>query len=50
MGMAVDYFIRDSTRKLLDTWQHATLTDYSHLALAVILSGWIISRYWGRGT
>ena len=48
-GMAVDHFMRDSTRYLLDSWQHATLTDYSHLVLAAILCSWFVSRYWSRG-
>lgn len=30
---------------LLDRWQQATLMDYGHLILAVVLLGWFITRY-----
>ena len=33
---------------LLETWQEATLTDYGHLLMAVIIAGWFIGRYFPR--
>ena len=29
---------------LLEQWQGATLMDYGHLVLAVVLVGWFIAR------
>ncbi len=29
---------------LLNRWQHATLTDYAHMVLAVVLLGWFFTR------
>lgn len=29
---------------LLEKWQNATLVDYGHLVLAVVLLGWFFTR------
>lgn len=29
---------------LLEKWQNATLVDYGHMVLAVVLLGWFVSR------
>jgi len=29
---------------LLEQWQHATLMDYGHMVLAVVLLGWFVAR------
>jgi hypothetical protein len=30
---------------ILFKWQSATLTDYAHVLLAIVVVGWFISRY-----
>jgi hypothetical protein len=30
---------------LLTRWQSATLTDYAHVVLAIVIVAWFVSRY-----
>jgi hypothetical protein len=40
----VDQAITRFFAELLDTWHQATLADYLHMALAVVLVGWYVRR------
>lgn len=31
--------------KILETWRGATLTDYAHVILAIVVVAWFITRY-----
>lgn len=33
---------------LLEHWQQATIVDYGHMVLAVVLLGWFITHYHSR--
>ena len=33
---------------LLDSWSGATTSDYTTLATAVVVSGWLIARFYSR--
>lgn len=41
-------YVEETTHFLLETWLQATLTDYGHLLLAIILCGWFVRRYCSR--
>jgi hypothetical protein len=41
----MDYLMNKITIYFLELWQNASLTDYAGLVLAVVISGWFISRY-----
>jgi len=32
---------------LIERWHHATLVDYAHMMLAVVLLGWFVTRMRG---
>ncbi len=36
--------ITNSVGLLLNHWQQATLVDYGHMILAVVLAGWFLTR------
>lgn len=36
-----------SISQLFDRWQNATATDYGVLAIAIIVVGWFVSKYYG---
>jgi hypothetical protein len=33
---------------LMTSWQDATLHDYGHIVLGVIVTGWFLGRYFPR--
>ena len=41
----LSHSIRHLVDRLADRWQHATPTDFGMLAVAVIITGWYVSRY-----
>lgn len=40
MSARIDSLVESS----LDLWQNATLTDYSHAVLAIVLLAWLFNR------
>lgn len=41
----MSYQLREATLYLMETWQQASLTDYAHMVMAVVLCGWFIGRF-----
>jgi len=44
-GLKMSYQLRDATFYLLEIWQQASMADYAHIVLAIVLCGWFIGRY-----
>lgn len=33
---------------LLNQWHQATLVDYAHMVLAIVVGGWFVSKYYSQ--
>jgi hypothetical protein len=41
----MEHTVRNWCAAAFDAWQSATLMDYVHVVLAVIVLGWFVARY-----
>lgn len=41
----VEYTIQNWCAAALEAWQNATLVDYAHVVLGIVVLGWFVARY-----